>query len=40
MSGGLDQILGKMSLLEEGYVLEQAAQGSGGVTIGGGLQEM
>jgi len=34
--GGLDWILGKISLLKE---LEEAAQGSGGVTIPGGVQK-
>jgi len=34
--GGLDWILGKISLLKE---LEEAAQGSGGVTIPGGVRK-
>jgi len=38
--GGLDQILQKISLLQSGQALEQAAQGSGGVTIPGGVQKI
>jgi len=36
--GVLDWILGKISLLS-GQTLEQTAQGSGGVTIPGGIQK-
>jgi len=38
--GSLDWILGKISLRESGQALEQAAQGSGGVTIPGGVEKM
>ena len=38
--GGLDCILGKISLLKEWSAIEQAAQGSVGVTILGGVQKM
>jgi len=37
--GGLDWILGKIYLLKQCQVLEQAAQGSGGVIIPGGFQK-
>jgi len=35
--GGLDGILGKISLVKEWSGIEQAAQGSGGVPIPGGV---
>lgn len=38
--GGSDWILGKVLLRKSGEGLEQAALGSGGVTIPGGSQEM
>ena len=37
--GGLDGILGKISLLRCCQALEQGAQGCGGVTIPGGIQK-
>jgi len=37
--GGLDWILGKISLLKSGQTLDQAAQGGGGVIIPGGVQK-
>ena len=37
--GGPGWILGKISLRKSGQALEQAAQGGGGVTIPGGVQE-
>jgi len=39
VKGDLDWILGKISL-QSGQALEQATQGSGGVTISGGVQKM
>ena len=36
--GGSDWILGKMSYWQSGQALDQAAQGSGGVPVPGGVQ--
>jgi len=38
--GGLDWMLGKISSQKEWSGIEQAAQGSGGVTTPGGVQEV